>query len=141
MQNEITTGIAQKLSEVFGDACEIHTGELAQGFTEPCFYIACLQSVQTERALGRYLRAHNYEVQYYPAQQAPVQELAAVAETLYDALEYIEADGAPVRGTKLRAETEGGVLRFYVSYDVFLLRTKEPAPYMEKLEQTQRTKI
>ena len=37
----------------------------------------------------------------------------------------VGGDGKPIRGTKMKHEVVGGILNFFVNYDVFTYRTKE----------------
>lgn len=139
MLHEITIGVAQKLREAFGDAYEIHIDGNAQDFTKPCFFILCLRVEQGKLAGNRYCRTHSFDVRYFPASES-AREVSETVDRLFAELECVQVNEATVRAAKMAAEAKEDALHFFVNYDVFLLKQREPVPYMGKLEQGQQIK-
>ena len=60
---------------------------------------------------------------------------AEIAEVLYDVLEYITVStGQKLRGTRMSNRITDGVLHFFVSYDFFILKPREPGTKMQTLD-------
>ncbi len=132
MINGIIDGIAAAIHEEFGDHYEIYAENVEQGLTEPCFLITCV-GPKSGRFLGeRYLREHLFLIQYFPeSAEEPRRECMETQERLYEALEFITADGRLRNGTGMEGEIEDGVLRFQVRYDFFTVKKEETGDLME----------
>ena len=125
MINELIDGISVKLNAVFGDGKNIYSEKVEQGLEVPCFFIALLAVSQTPRLKGRYLRRHSFDISYYPEATAINSEMEAVADSLFEALEYITlANGDKLRGAAMSYKIADGVLRFFVSYEVHVVRVE-----------------
>jgi hypothetical protein len=99
--------------------------EIKQGLEEPCFYVSCINPT-TDLFLGkRYFRQNQFVIQYFPESQDYQAECNNVAERMTWCLEIVSADGVRIRGTKMKHETIGGVLHFFVNYDCFVYRIEE----------------
>lgn len=141
MVNEITTAISQRLNDVFNQAYEVHIDKLPQGFKEPCFFILTLQANQKQIVGDRYFRAHSFDIHYYPQViESPARELNEVADRLWMTLEYINLVDGPICGTDMRCTIEDDVLHFFVNYNSFMLKQRDPSSRMRSLKQTQRIK-
>jgi len=135
--NDIINGISVALNAEFPDL-QIYIDEIEQGMQTPCFLIVNLLNRETQKLDNRYLREHSFDVHYFPESiTKPTREAATVGTKLFDVLEYITVNGALVRGTDRRHELVNDVLHFFVDYDVYIHKLKDPAPYMETLEHTQ----
>ena len=133
MISGIIDGICEKLASEFGDGCRIYTESVEQGFEEPCFFVQ-LVSPSSRRLIGRRrFRQNLFAIQYFPSSKDPNAECCAMMDALYIALERIEADGDPLRGTGMRGELTDGVLSFFVNYDIYAVMREETAQ-MEVLE-------
>ena len=140
MLNDIINGISVAINAEFPDL-QIYIDEIEQGMQTPCFLIFNLTNRETQKLNNRYLREHSFNVQYFPKSiTKPTREAATVGTKLFDVLEYITVNGALVRGTDRRHELVNDVLHFFVDYDVYIHKLKDPDPYMETLEHTQQVK-
>jgi hypothetical protein len=135
MVNGIILGIAQKIRTVFTESdYRLYTEGIEQGFKEPCFFVSLVNHTQKQRIGNRYKENNSIEVLYYPSVEGNKnQECLAVAEGLYELLEYISAEGNLLRGTNLSSKITEGVLHFYVEYNMFVIREEEPEENMEEL--------
>lgn len=119
----------------------VYTDEPKQGLSPPCFLIVNLMNTETHHFGDRYRREHSFDIRYFPEDAAkPAREAAAVGEALFMVLEYITVNGSLLRGTDMQHQLIDGVLHFFVNYNVFIRKLKDPAPYMEVLDQRQRVK-
>jgi hypothetical protein len=122
MINSIIEAISITLDAEFG--YEIHTEEIKQDLTEPCFFIACLNPT-TKLFLGkRYFRSNSFCIQYFPQSDEKQKECNAVAERMIWCLEVITVGSDPIRGTKMKYEVVDGVLQFFINYDCFVYRVE-----------------
>jgi hypothetical protein len=140
MLNETIDGIAQKLNKVFGDGYEIYIDEVKQGLKEPCFLIVCITGNQQQKLGTLYNREQSFDLHYFPKTKQITREVNSVIAVLNMELEYITVDGNLVRGTKMRHEVIGGVLHFFVNYDMRIRKVVEPDPLMEDLTIIERVK-
>ena len=132
MIDKLTDGIVSAIRKEFGDGYEIYIENVEQGLTEPCFLIT-LANATMEHQVGTMYRFENlFLVQYFPASQEARNECMNVQMRLYQALEYIEADGWK-RGEEMEGEMEENVLHFQVQYNL-LLQKRQAAEVMEVLK-------
>ena len=139
--NSIVEAIGAALSEEFGDEVTVYAEEIKQGLLEPYFFISCINP-SDRQLLGnanrhflasRYYRENRFCIQYFPADENNGrQESYDKAERLFGCLEEITADGDLIRGTDMNFEYTDGILSFFVSYNFFVYKTREPT-FMEKL--------
>lgn len=126
MVNDIVADVACALNDAFGDSYAIYQNDVEQGLSEPCFFIAVLQTARTPIPGGRYEQTVPLDIAYFPARDGGNREMQEVANTLFDVLEFIEAsDGGLRHGVDLAANIVDGVLHFSVAYQLFLRRPKE----------------
>ncbi len=131
MINQIIDGICVAINSSFGDDYEIYTESVEQGLQEPCFSIVCLNPT-TDQFLGtRYFRQNQFCIHYFPSSKDKRAEYYSVIEKLNDALEIIDVEGVKIRGTNMNAEIVDDMLHFFVNYDMFVYKQKEPIPNME----------
>lgn len=130
MLNKIIDAISIKLNQVFGDTVEIYTDQVKQGFEEPCFFIALLNSSQEQIIGARYHRESLFDIHYFPA--GDNREINDVADMLLEEMEYLDVAGDLVRGTGMHHEVVDGVLHFFVSYN--LIVRKDAAAVFEPME-------
>jgi len=131
--SELIDGISVKLNGVFGDGHRIYSEIVAQGLQEPCFFISALDPSLTQLMGNRY-RAHNpFVVHYFPAGADRNIECHDIAVRLYEALNCITFDGAPVRGTQMRYAISDGVLQFFVNYNLIVTKSEAAAENMQTL--------
>lgn len=134
MINRLTEAISMALREEFGSGCHIHREEKRQDLEEPCFFIACI-SPRSRRYFGkRHFRSSQFCLHYFPRDGLHAkEECHTVAERLFICLEYLAMGGDLVMGTGMHYEVDGGILHFFVNYDMFVYRDEPTAPEMEEM--------
>ena len=143
--NSIVDAIGAALNAGFGSECTVYAEEIKQGLSEPCFFISCINP--TDRQFrgnsnrhyfsARYFRENRFCVQYLPSDENDGREESYdKAERLFSVLEEITADGDILRGTNMSFEYVDGVLSFFVSYNFFVYKTKEPSAMGEAERET-----
>lgn len=135
MVNRLTESISAALLGEFGRGYKIYREEKQQGLEEPCFFIVCI-SPSNKRFFGkRYFRGNQFCIHYFPQDGLRRnQECHTVAERLFSCLEYLVMEGDKVMGTGMHYEVDGGILHFFVNYDMFVYRPETPAPMMGEME-------
>lgn len=141
MLNKVITGIAQKLNQVFGDGYEIYIDSVKQGLNEPCFLITSLKGNQKQEIGNLYSRKQPFDILYFPQKRCSTTEINSVVAVLQMELEYITIDVDSLRGTDISYEIVGGVLHFFVNYDLRVRREVIPEEYMGTLTQIERVKL
>ena len=117
MVNDIVNGISKAIYDEYGKKCKIYTESIEQGFKEPCFFIAVLDSDQARIIGNRYQKTIAVDVHYFPGTKAKNKEMRSVAEALYSILERITLlNGDMLNGFQLHYETVEEVLHFFVTY-------------------------
>lgn len=136
MLNDIMDAVTRRLNELFGDGYEIYTDAVEQGLKEPCFFVQFLEPSEKPMIGQRYYREAAMCIQYFPEDlPQSSRELNRVADILMDGLEYITlGDGSLLRGTGRSHRTEEGILLFFVSYNMFVLKMKPEREPMEGLQ-------
>ena len=132
MVTDIITGISQKIYTEFGAEFEIYGDEdVKQGFTEPCFFIALLESTQTRCLGSRNSRRYFFDIHYFSDEEHS--DLYQIADDLYMSLQYFEVNNAIVEGKSMHYEVIDGVLHFFVSVDMFITVSGTSAPLMDDM--------
>ena len=140
MLNKMTSGIAAKLAEEFGEDYKIYTKTAEQGLTAPYFLITSLSSSQTAELGRRYIKSNLFSVQYFPSSEDAKAECRAVYERLADCLEYITAGGI-VRCSEFSAQIADDVLTATVGYNVLVFKAETETEKAEKMESIENVKI
>ena len=133
--NSIIEAVGAALHAEFGEDCTVYAEESKQGLETPCFFISCINP--SDRQLmgnanchflaSRYYRENRFCIQYFPHDKNNGrQESYDVTERLFDCLEEINVDDNLLRGTTMQFEYVNGVLSFFVSYNFFVYKTREP---------------
>lgn len=133
MVQELIQGAAGALHKAFGPDAAIYTEMVRQNLKRPCFFIEG-GDLSEKRVVGnRYLRKTPLSVTYFPSEEKiPVKrnaEMAEVAEQLFCVMENLTlTDGSVMRGTSLRAQNAGEVLRFSAQYGGFVTKLPDENP-------------
>jgi hypothetical protein len=116
--------------------------QIKQGFTEPCFFVQQIDGSQQREVGRRYRRMLLFNTMFFPDPDSLIEKSVcqAMAERLYEKLEYIVWDGITYRGLRLRHEVIDDVLHFFMSFDIHLLRERPVAPKMQTIEQEEHLK-
>lgn len=126
MINSIIEAIAVAINAEFGDGYKIHDENVKQGFTEPCFFVSCVNPTHERFLSDRFFRENPFVIQYFPEnKQAERQECNGVADRLEMCLEWITVTGDPVMASRMHYEIIDGILNFFVNYNFFVIRTPE----------------
>jgi len=135
MVSNIKMGIAQKIRTVFTESdYMLYTEMIEQGFAEPCFFVSLISQTQKQGLANRYKETYCFEVLYYPSGEGnKSEECLAVAEGLYELLEYVTVREDLLRGINLNSKIKEGVLHFYADYNIFAIREKAPETNMEEV--------
>lgn len=136
MINSIIESISVSLDAEFGSRYNIYREEKRQGLKEPCFFILCINPTNRLFLNKRYFRTNQFCIHYFPEHDGNKnEECHETAERLFHCLEWLEVDGDPVMGTKMRYEIDEGILHFFVNYDLFVRKVGEPIPHMEEISE------
>lgn len=141
MVNKLTTAIAEAIKSEFQEV-DIITEQLEQGFESPCFFVFCESQREYAKLDIRFLAEHTFVIQYFP--QCGNAECWEVLSKLHRLLEFITLDdGSIVTGTNRNSTIREGVLFFFVNYDFYMKKEKQPDEYMKELyihEETRKRK-
>ena len=133
MLQELIQGAANAIAGAFGPKTMIYTEMVRQNLKRPCFFIEG-GDLSEKRVVGnRYLRKAPLSVTYFPSEEKiPVKrnaEMAQVAEKLFCVMENLwMEDGSILRGTSMRAQNAGEVLRFSAQYGGFVTKLPDENP-------------
>ena len=129
MINDIVSGITNGIYEEFGRGYKIYTEDVEQGLSEPCFFIAVVDSKQVRIVGNRYMLTAAIDVHYFPDTKTKNKEMQEVAQRLYPVLQRITLiDGDMLNGFDLSWDIVDEVLHFFVSY-------KPTLKYQEAIEE------
>lgn len=134
MVNELIDAIASKLRAELGEGFTIYREKQEQGINIPCFFIF-LRSSGFKRMVGRrYFMEQQFTIEFHPGTDRRMAEIHDILDRLNEILEYVAADGALYRGSKMNCEIIDGVLRFYVNYNFYLYRQNEAVSTMGNVD-------
>lgn len=134
MINAIIEAISMSLNAEFGDRYKIYREVKRQGLQEPCFFIQCLNPTNQLFLNKRYFRTNQFCIQYFPErEERKKEECYAVAERLFQCLEWLEVKEDLMMGTQMRYELVNGMLHFFVNYDTFVYKITKNSPFMEEV--------
>ena len=133
MFNDVVDAICLALSKEFADK-EIYTEQVKQGFSPPCFFVACINPNEGRFLGDKFQHKGKYEVNYFPNEENANRELVEVSEALSNILETIEVKGGLMRGTKMESTISDRVLSFLVNYDYFVYKSMTKEETMERLQ-------
>lgn len=125
---DVRKEVIKKLDSIFPDI-EIYGEEIKQGFKEPCFFVAQINTDHKQELGKRYRRMYSFDVQYFGTNNQGMESMALM---LYEHLEYLLDYKA--RAVSMNHQVTGGVLHFLVDYRVMLIKEEEIYYKMETLE-------
>lgn len=136
MLNDIMDAVTRRLDELFGEGHTIYTDAVEQDLKEPCFFVQFLEPSEKPMIGQRYFRQADMCVQYFHSDTPqPSRELNQVADILMNGMEYITlASGDLLRGTGRSHRVEDGVLSFFVSYNMFVVKKQAKEEPMETIK-------
>lgn len=132
--NDILDAISIRLNEVFGKTYTIYTNNIEQGFSTPCFFIKILPESRSKKLGNRYYNETSFVIHVF-LENATVEELNDISETLYQTLEVITlVSGDMIRGNNMKKEINDDVLEFFIDYNYFTYKEVEKVDAMETIE-------
>lgn len=138
MVNDLTVAIAKAIKKEFQEV-DILTEQLEQGFTSPCFFIFCESQKEHDKLEVRFLAEHTFVIQYFPKDGNS--ECWEVLSKLHRLLEFVTLeDGSMVAGTNRNGTIREGILFFFVDYDFYRKKEKQPEEYMRELQVHEKTR-
>jgi len=130
--NELTQSIARAIRKEY-QTQHIYTEQIPQCLKKPCFFIHCISNAEQNAIDLRFLAQHTFVISYFPLKGNA--ECWEVQQKLHRLLELIALqDSSLIRGTHRRAEMRDGVLHFFVDYDFYMYKQKQPEEYMRGLK-------
>lgn len=136
--NDVRYAVHEALDAAF-PKIPIAGEEIKQGLKPPCFFVRFLEPEHSKEVGRRYKRYHPVVIRYFDENKKNV-AMYEMAEKLSSALEWIEVKGMKTRGIGMRFEIVDEVLHFFVEYNFHVLKPKDPAEKMGRLEQEGRLK-
>jgi len=106
MINAIIEAISISLNAEFGGRYKIYLEVKRQGLQEPCFFIQCLNPTNQLFLNKRYFRTNQFCIQYFSErEERKKEECYAVAERLFQCLEWLEVKEDLMMENRVRVET------------------------------------
>lgn len=121
MIQSMIDGMIAAIRTGYDETFKIYTKPAEQDFIKPCFSILCSNSTEEQKAGARRNKIYSYIVHYFPESDEPMQECLSVMENLYGLLEIIDTGSKKIRGKDMKSEIVDGVLKFEVTYALFVL--------------------
>ena len=133
MTTEVVNGVIAAIKTAF-PSIDVFDNPVEQGIVEPSFTVRCIRPTQDQFLGRRYKKSHLIEIVYFPLRGETFTNLNAVAESLFDALEVIQAGNDPVRGWNMDAHysEDNDALIMTVNYNYFVIRANN-ADLMDSL--------
>lgn len=133
---DVKNGILKYLS-TFRTGVPVYDERIEQGFKEPCFFVLIIDGAQNREFNRRYMRTDSFDIHYFPDPNNPEKrrECEAVADRLYEELEYIQWEGSLYRAVGMKHQIVDDVLHFFLDVNVHLMRPKGPETKMKTLKQ------
>ncbi len=75
-----------------------------------------------------------FRVQYYSEKGGAIEENFELSQRVYEILEFLEVQGATLKGEGLTYEVYEDNIIFYVTYEVYMEKSLDIDEYMENLE-------
>ncbi|MFC3788361.1 DUF6838 family protein [Paenibacillus sp. GCM10012307] len=142
--NDVRHAVSRALDAAFPDV-PIYGEEIKQGLDPPCFFVKLFPVVQERQQGRRYIRQHTFDIHFFPRgfetgrTETANEDIHQLSDMLYDVMEYIDCNGM-IRGSGLRHEVVDGVLHFFVSYDLHVLRQRPASSPMQAMDMEQELK-
>lgn len=140
MINAIMDAVIRQVRGLFGDGYQIYVDGETQVPETPYFLVQTSKLSQRPVMGRRTYQEAEFCIRYIPAEGAAEKgrEINRVADILLDGMEYISLeDGSLLRGRGMRAGSDTGLplsLSFLVSYNMFIMKTKEEEEAMEHVK-------
>ncbi|MCD9026046.1 phage tail terminator family protein [Cohnella silvisoli] len=129
--NDVLNGVTRALAEQFPNMpryCE----EIKQELNAPCFFVKLFPIAQGRGIHRRYVRYYTFDIHYFPDPDKEENEDAHdIVEQLYDNMEYLYVGASLCRCSRMRHEIVNGVMHFFFSIDMQLIKQITPSPLME----------
>ncbi len=140
--DDVRKGVIAKIASFKEANTPIYGEGIPQNFKEPCFFIQVVRTSHTQQLDYRYNRRHLFDIHYFPKPGNNINEqILAMAERLYEELEYIEVNGKLTRSVDMYHESVDKVLHFFLAYNFTVKKQALQVPSMENLYQKGELKV
>ena len=128
MVNQIFDAITRALFKEFGESHKYYVEEIEQNSSKPCFSVGALNPIIKSRSLQRYNRITPIVIHYFTDKDNVsngTKDCYAVAERLWQNLEYLNYNGLVIRGEDMSWDIVEGVLQFFVTYSFDVYKNED----------------
>lgn len=136
MKNKLIDGLCTHLHRLTGHA--IYTEHGKNNIDFPCFFVRLIEDKITQDLGDRYIVDSQFDIQYFHNESDEIDDVYRIHEigdALYFELEYVRLDeNTIVRGEDMHYRITDGVLHFFVTYEVHILKKRDKLPTMQRLE-------
>ena len=119
--NDFKIGINQVLDVIFPNVT-IYGEKVKQGFEEPCFFIKILSSGQDKELNRIYKRNISFDIHYFSDAADINSDCLDMADSLYEALEYVPLGNSLYRTNEMKHEVVDGVLHFLLQFNYKVIK-------------------
>lgn len=140
--NQITSGVARRIHEEYGDEFTIYANSVPQDFRTPSFYIRQISGGFIQQLGRRHTLEVVIMVTYYPPEHSKEEQkdILTVLSRMYPALEYIDVASGLIRADGMEHEITEHELHMKLSYRLSVFRTYDRGAKMQVLKQVQHIK-
>lgn len=128
MVNELFDAITRTMFTEFGETHKFYVEEIEQNATKPCFSVGTLNPIIKSRSLVRYNYTIPIVLHYFTDKDNTTdsrKDCYAVAERLWQLLEYLPYEDYLIRGEDMSWDIVEGVLQFFITYSFDVYKTEE----------------
>ena len=133
MVNKILDSISIGLHKLFGDDYHYYIEDVQQNLQRPAFTIDVLIPIERSYSPTSYFRTMPIVIHYFSSNPMDnKKECYAIAEQIFESVEYITLDGRLLRGKDISWSIVDNVLQFFITYEFYTEVVGDPT-YMEDL--------
>jgi hypothetical protein len=132
--NDFKIAINQALDSKFPNVT-IYNEKIEQDFEEPCFFIKVLSSAQDKELNRRYKKNISFDIHYFSDKADINSDCLNMADSLYEALEYVPLGNSLYRTNNMTHEVIDGVLHFLLQFNYKVIKQIEAVEKMNTLMQ------
>lgn len=134
---DVFNWITIALYNEFGADYKYYVEDIEQNVNKPCFVVGSLNPIVTARSPVKYRRVFPIVLHYFTNKKNTEEankDCYQIAERLWDKLEYLQSNedsSIILRGEEISWELVEGVLQFFITYVVDVIRENETTPMEE----------
>lgn len=135
MFNDLIDAISKRLLEYFPESVpNIYSENIEQGFSEPCFYISLINSINKNKLGPGRSKRYKFDIMYFNNNLGN-DDLNTMGDKLSTVLEDIQIGDALIHGFDIEYEVKDNKLHFFVEYPVLASYEIEKVPKMASLKE------